>query len=112
MRGVVDYRGDANAACGATTLYLGEEEVLGLKGSLEDTTLSNDGIMRVLRRLAAMPITRSLLESTMVGATVGRLRKHGDDAVSDLAARIVKVWKAQLQEQRHQVAVKSKGKAR
>ena len=46
--------------------------------------------------------TRALLERTMIGAAVGRLRKHADAEVSRLAARIEQVWKEQLAEQTRQ----------
>lgn len=50
----------------------------------------------------------------MIGASVGRLRKHGDSEVNELASRIVLVWKAQLAEQKlqQQVGVSAKGRRR
>ena len=59
-----------------------------------------------------MPCTRALLQSTMIGASVGRLRKHGDSEVNELASRIVLVWKAQLAEQKLQQQVGGSAKGR
>ena len=56
----------------------------------------------VLRR-ERRPCTRSLLETTNIGLTVGKLRKHADEEVQTLAQRIVCTWKRQLAEHRQQV---------
>jgi hypothetical protein len=97
LAGVVHYREDEEAAAGVGhTLYLGEEEVYSLKATLEDASRPTDSLMRVLRRLSAMPCTRALLETTRIGVAVGRLRRHDSTEVSELAARLVAVWKAQL----------------
>ena len=109
MSGVMDYR-DEGAHTDLevpTTLYLGAEDIARLKRRLEETT-DRDELLPVLRRLSAMPCTRSLLASTRIGVTVGGLRKHPDYEVQDLASRIVKVWKAQLAEHQQQHRAASK----
>ena len=88
-----------------STLYLGEADVLRLRDFL-DRAEDTAQLMSTLRRLSAMPITRALLISTKIGVTVGRLRRHADAEVSDLATRLVRVWKGQLNEERRQTAAK------
>lgn len=56
LRGVVDYRDDEDAACGATTLYLGESDLLRLKATLEDATAAPETLLRVLRRSVAQHV--------------------------------------------------------
>ena len=80
---------------------MGYDEVCSLRARLEESD-QRESLLQVLRRLSAMPCTRSLLETTRIGVTVGHLRKHPDYEVQDLAGRIVKVWKAQLAEHKTQ----------
>ena len=101
LKGVVALGEEAAAAGGEeipTTLYLGNEAILQLKQRLQEATAAADpdAALSVLRRLSMAPCTRSLLETTGIGATVGHLRKHDRPDVSDLAARIVRVWKDQI----------------
>ena len=53
------------------------------------------------------PCTRSLLESTGIGVSVGKLRKHPDWEVQSLAQRLVDVWKKQLAEHKKQAKAAS-----
>ena len=104
MAAVVDYGAEAEAMPGvATTLYLGDEDLQRLKATLEDQMSGREDLLRVLRRLSAVPCTRSMLEHTRIGVVVGHLRKHADVEVSDLAGRIVGVWKRQVKEERQQM---------
>ena len=104
LRKVTDYSDEADSLPGIPhTLYLGEEAVRSLRSMLLEESGGTERVMRVLRRLSSVPVTRSLLESTSIGVTVGKLRKHPDAEVADLATKIVKVWKAQLAEHRSQV---------
>ena len=43
-----------------------------------------------------------MLEATRIGEAVGKLRKAEDERVSELATRIVRVWKGQIAEHREQ----------
>lgn len=96
LAGVVQYSEETTDV--PTTLYLGEDDILRLRGTLETATERED-ILRVLRRLSAMPCTRQVLESTRIGVAVGHLRsRHADEEVRSLAERIVSVWKRQLKE--------------
>ena len=54
------------------------------------------------RPLRRRPCTRSLLESTGIGVSVGKLRRHPDWEVQSLAQRLVDVWKRQLAEHKQQ----------
>jgi hypothetical protein len=110
LSGVVDWsraEQHASALKGVpTTLYLGEEDVVGLRERLRAAADVSDeeACLAILRRLAAMPCTRPLLESTSIGVVVGKLRRHQLPAVAELAAKLVKVWKCQLAEHREQRA--------
>ena len=59
-------------------LSLGRQDVLHLQSMLEEHVEDGhiENVLIILRRLAAMPCTKKLLESTMIGATVGRHRRH------------------------------------
>lgn len=103
MAGVVKYREEVQNVEGvANTLYLGEEDLRRLRSTIEENEADRETLLRVLRRLSAVPITRECLEETCIGVAVGRLRRHADAAVSDLAERIVRVWKGQLSEHKKQ----------
>eukprot|EP00962_Isochrysis_galbana_P035578 scaffold12209_cov134-Isochrysis_galbana.AAC.3 len=110
LSGVVNWsRGERHAPAlkgVPTTLYLGEEDVVDLRERLSAAVSisDEDACLAILRRLAAMPCTRPLLESTSIGVVVGKLRKHHLPAVAELAAKLVKVWKCQLAEHREQRA--------
>jgi len=114
LSGVVDWsRGERHATAldgVPTTLYLGEADVINLRERLSAAAANGDedACLAVLTRLAAMPCTRPLLESTDIGVVVGRLREHSSPALSELAAKLVKVWKGQLAEHRSQVATAGK----
>ena len=45
------------------------------------------------------------MEETEIGISVGRLRKHLDWEVQNLATRLVDVWKKQLAEHRKQAVI-------
>ena len=92
----------ANSLDVPSTLYLGEEDLLRLKETLEDARSGHETLMTVLRRLSTVPCTRRSLESTRIGVAVGHLRRSSDVEVADLAARIVTVWKRQVKEERAQ----------
>ena len=96
LPGVVQYSEDDPVDV-PTTLYLGEEDIARLRSTLEVAT-ERDDMLKVLRRLSAMPCTRQVLETTRIGVTVGHLRKHADEEIRGLAERIVAVWKRQLKE--------------
>ena len=107
MPGVVDYReapaeADDALAGVATSLYLGEEDLIRLRDTLDDSRDDDQTLLTVLKRLSAMPITRACLESTRIGVSVGHLRKHRTKEVADFAERIVGVWKRQLAEHKAQ----------
>jgi hypothetical protein len=108
LSGVVDWsRGERHASAlegVPTTLYLGEQDVVDLRERLSAAVSRSDeeASLAILRRLAAMPCTRPLLESTGIGVVVGKLRKHHVPAVAELAYKLVKVWKFQLAEHRQQ----------
>jgi len=106
LRGVVRWQEQqpAHAALASVppTLYLGHDDVTQLRKLLEDESSDNVTLLATLRRLAAMPCTRSLLASTRIGVAVGKLRKHENKDIANLAASIVKVWKSQLKEHRDQ----------
>lgn len=110
LRGVVDWsRGEKHASAlegVPTTLYLGEGDVLNIRHRLSAAVDKGDeeACLALLRRLAAMPCTRPLLEATNIGLLVGKLRKHSSPAVAELAVKLVRVWKAQLAEHREQRA--------
>ena len=98
MRGVVDWRQQACLPGVPTTLYLGVEDVRRLREQLCEATAGSDTdlMLIILRRLSAMPCTLPLLTRSGIGKTVGKLRKHSDETVKELAIRLVKVWKKQL----------------
>lgn len=99
LAGVVKYsEEDFHDESVPTTLYLGEADILKLKATLLEQPEHPDRIMKVLRRLSTVPCTRQVLESTRIGVAVGKLRQHDDDDISELAERIVAVWKRQLKE--------------
>ena len=107
LQGVRNWKDEAESAAVEglsdipSTLYLGQEDVEKLRGMLNEASARGDSgaLKAVLRRLSGMPTTRAQLQATKIGVTVGHLRKHDDKAVSDLASRLVRVWKAQLKEQ-------------
>ena len=86
----------------APTLYLGEEDLLLLKEKIEQGANNKESLMKILRRLSAVPCTRRSLEQTRIGVAVGHLRRHDDAEVSNLAERIVAVWKRQIKEEKAQ----------
>ena len=103
LSGVVHYdEDDSVESTVPTTLYLSADDLLRLKETLESSTTNRDGILRVLRRLSTVPCTRQVLESTRIGVCVGHLRRHSDSEISELAARIITVWKRQVKEERIQ----------
>mmetsp|Transcript_33648 Transcript_33648/g.71804 ORF Transcript_33648/g.71804 Transcript_33648/m.71804 type:complete len:381 (-) Transcript_33648:420-1562(-) len=109
MPGVINWRRGARESAlegVPSTLYLGEADVLRIKERLSAATASGDEStsLALLQRLAAMPCTRPLLESTGIGVVVGSLRHNESASVAQLAERLVKVWKGQLKEHRAQSA--------
>ena len=102
LRGVVQYEDEDSSLGVPNTLYLGEADILHLKATLDAASEDREGLLRVLRRLSAVPCTRQVLEATKIGVSVGHLRRHADAEVSELAAKIVAVWKKQLAEHKAQ----------
>ena len=111
LKGVVHYDEEEQGLDVATTLYLGEQDLLRLKTTLETST-EPTALLRVLRRLSTVPCTRQCLESTRIGVAVGHLRRHADDEVKALAEAIVGVWKRQIKEERLQQQSASHAKHR
>lgn len=106
MRGVVDWRQQAALPDVPTTLYLGIEDVRRLREQLCAATAAcdTDLMLIILRRLSAMPCTLPLLARSGIGKAVGKLRKHDNETVKELALRLVKVWKKQLADQKSKPA--------
>lgn len=110
MAGVVNWRDEAATSAAPelqsipSTLYLGQGDVETLRDLLSDAIKRDDAeaALAVMRRLSALPCTRDLLETTRVGVVVGKLRKHADAQIKELAGRLVRVWKAQLKEHKAQ----------
>ena len=63
---------------------------------LESDQASRQQLLKVLTQLSATACPREMLKSTKIGVTVGKLRKHADAEVADLAASVVAAWKAGL----------------
>ena len=106
LAGVVQYdkdEEDDDALDGIPkTLYLGESDLILLKEKLHAHNDDPPLLLRLLKRLSAVPCTRAVLEATKIGVTVGKMRQHADEEVSELAERIVTVWKRQLAEHKAQ----------
>ena len=66
------------------------------KETLESATASSQALRDALTQLSTMHCPREMLESTKIGVAVGKLRKHADAEVADLAASVVLAWKAGL----------------
>jgi cryptochrome len=73
-----------------------EASVLEHKETLESATASSQALRDALTQLSTMHCPREMLESTKIGVAVGKLRKHADAEVADLAASVVLAWKAGL----------------
>mmetsp|Transcript_22968 Transcript_22968/g.40675 ORF Transcript_22968/g.40675 Transcript_22968/m.40675 type:complete len:487 (+) Transcript_22968:325-1785(+) len=55
-----------------------------------------NNILDVLKKLAQVPVTTSLLEKTNIGSTISGLRKHKIDSVATTARAVRKIWIKQL----------------
>ena len=73
-----------------------ESQLLEHKKALESARPSRQKLLDVLTHLSATTCPRDMLESTKIGVTVGKLRKHDDAEVAELAASVVAAWKAGL----------------
>ena len=83
----------ASSAPGAT---LDEPQLLAFKKTIESSATDTPGLLTALTRLSKVSCPRQALESTKIGVAVGRLRKHDDAEVAELATSVVAKWKAQL----------------
>ena len=83
----------ASSAPGAT---LDEPQLLAFKKTIESSATDTPGLLTALTRLSKVSCPRQALESTKIGVAVGRLRKHDDAEVAELATSVVAKWKAEL----------------
>ena len=86
----------APSAVPAAAAGLSEGQILALKVTLEDAQATQQRLLDALTQLSATPCPREMLESTKIGVAVGKLRKHADAEVAELAASVVASWKAGL----------------
>ena len=78
---------------------LGALDMLRLRKIVEQPR-STDHLLCALRRLSLSQLTLGLSGSTGVDGVVGGLVGHGDAAVRDLSAQVVRAWTQQLYEAR------------
>lgn len=69
-----------------------EEELQSLKKVLEGPD-APEAMSEALKRIEAIPMTVSLIESTQIGQTVGKLRRHSNTQVSEASKRIINSWR-------------------
>ncbi|XP_031500417.1 probable mediator of RNA polymerase II transcription subunit 26c [Nymphaea colorata] len=70
-----------------------EEQLLIIKGMLEDPDQSDESLVELLERLADMDVTFKALKDSDVGRHVNILRKHSSGEVRRLAKLLVRKWK-------------------
>jgi hypothetical protein len=86
----------AGPSAGGSAEALSESQVLKHREALESDQANSQQLIKVLKQLSTTQCPREMLESTKIGVTVGKLRKHADAEVADLAASVVSAWKAGL----------------
>jgi hypothetical protein len=86
----------------STALYLGAEDVLKLRASLTEHADAPAEQLRVLNRLASVPMTRELCNNTRIDEAVAQLHACPADDVRALAERVSSAWVTQLREERQQ----------
>lgn len=75
---------------------MAEAELLALKKALDGADAPADALSGALAKLEAMPMTVALIESTQIGVSVGKLRRHADAAIAETSKRIVSSWRGLL----------------